>query len=267
MVSDQILSNFQRFVTEARPLVLGSAHQDWLMLRQVFSSLQPWRIVHDLLKISGMIYDETAYTDLMAWALNPSTHPPSARTRQLGWLEGLGITTANLDTVAPLPYFAAQDGSFPDLVLSYSNRTVVIELKTGSEEHLTPSGLYQTEAYPKAVKETLGLGDDHIVHMVFLTPDRCSAKNPEAILASFLEFALSLSEALRNESLPGDLRFAFSLLITHLATCALPSIVEEPLVDKLFMASDDIDDGFLLSTTAQISAMKDLFPEDDRVSI
>lgn len=67
--------------------------------------------------------------------------------------------------------------------------TVVVEAKTGSEEHPPPSGELQTLAYPEAVRYRLNLHPDHQLYIVFLTPERRPAANPKAILTTYYEFA------------------------------------------------------------------------------
>jgi hypothetical protein len=45
-------------------------------------------VEHDLLAIARVV-EENSYTELLAWALRPGTHEPSARRRQQEWLASL----------------------------------------------------------------------------------------------------------------------------------------------------------------------------------
>jgi hypothetical protein len=129
---------------------------------------------------------------------------------------------------------------------------VIVEVKTGSEEHLVPSGEDQTVVYPGAVRNALDLGSQHPVHMVFLTPDGRKAENPEAICTSFAHFALVLARALEEVGLAGDLRLAFGMLITQLATHP-PSPIMEALEWQ-----EELTDAQLIDRIGRISRMAKL---------
>ena len=209
------------FLAQVRPLVVKPTRIRWEALQPHLTALRPWLTDCDLL--DRVVSLEDSYTELISWSLRPATDPRSAEVRQRSWLASLGIDWRNATPVEPQTRMLTEDG-VPDLVLSFETHTVVVEVKTGSDEHLVPSGDFQTIAYPRAVRTKLGLSSQHPVHMVFLTPDCRAADNPEAICTSFAHFALVLAKALSEVELIDELRFAFAMLITQLATCSSPSI-------------------------------------------
>jgi hypothetical protein len=192
-------------------------------LRERVALLQPWLMPHDLLAIAGLDYAEDAYTELVAWALNPNTHPASAGRRQQAWLAHLKLPSeiALRSPTHPVTQLLTADG-IPDLVLRYAEFVVVVEAKTVSDEHDTPSGAMQTLAYAAAVRTTLGLPASTPVYIVFLTPDRRQAANPDAVRTSYLDFVLAMAEALDPNELSQDLHAAFKMVLSHFALYAVP---------------------------------------------
>jgi hypothetical protein len=108
-------------------------------------------------------------------------------------------------------------------VLLYEGLLVIVEAKTDSAEHATPSGQMQTEAYPPATRNALGLPENTPTWMVFLTPDRRRATNEDAICTSYLDFAFALVAELNPDELSRELQFAFGMLFTHFLVHATPA--------------------------------------------
>jgi hypothetical protein len=170
---------------------------------------------------------EDSYTELLAWALHPATHRQTAELRQRAWLASLGIDWRGASHAEPKTWLQTEHG-VPDLVLQYGTQTVVVEVKTDSAEHLVGSGGYQTLDYPDEVRKALDLGPGHQMHMVFITPDGREAASPDAKCTSFAQFALVMAKTLEHVDLAGDIRTAFSMLITEFATYP-PSPIREAL--------------------------------------
>jgi hypothetical protein len=134
----------------------------------------------------------------------------------------------------------------PDLVLPFQRQTVVIEVKTDSQEHPAPLGKAQTVAYPAAVRLTLHLNAEHPVHIVFLTPDSRPAENPDAICTSFAHFAVVLARTLANIDLPDELCLLTGMVITLLATFETP-------IRNIVGWRTNVDDALLIEHISDIS--------------
>jgi hypothetical protein len=147
------------------------------------------------------------------------------------------------------------------LILEYDKFVVVLEAKTGSEEHEAPSGILQTMAYPDAVRRAVHIDRSKPVYIVFITPDKSEAANPEAINTTFVEFALSLAAALETIPLPDDLRFAYAMLFTHFLTYAVPPGIDtRSVVQKMDgWVVGAADDTYLVSIMGEVSAVAKLF--------
>ena len=78
------LDRFREFLDRAWPIVEGEARSWARELLRIVNRIKRWRASHDLLHVAGHRYNEDAYTELMAWALAPETHLPSALARQRG---------------------------------------------------------------------------------------------------------------------------------------------------------------------------------------
>jgi hypothetical protein len=219
----QPVDAFRQFINNSMPLVVAEIKQQLPLLARLAVLSSKWLIQHDLLAVAGFGGVEDAYTELMAWALHPATHPPSAASRQHAWLRKLGLdTSAFKDEVCiPRTQFVTEDG-IPDLVLRYASYTVVVEAKTGTTEHVVPSGTLQTLAYPEAVRRKLEIPNHESIEIVFITPAGREAANRAAKITTFIDFAVCLAEALEREPLAADTRAAFALVITHFLTCSLP---------------------------------------------
>jgi hypothetical protein len=214
---------FRRFVERAHPLLVEPMSEKLTTLRSRVSLLRPWITSWDLLAVAGLDYAEDPYTELVAWALHPDTRPPSAERRQRAWLDSLSLGGGIGFAVAaePRTQLPTTDG-VPDLILRYDEFVVVVEAKTGSTEHLTRGGRPQTFAYVEAVAKTLGLPSEVPVHVIYLTPDRRAAANPEAVCTSHVDFVVALAGAFEPDELPENARVAFKMLFTHFALHAVP---------------------------------------------
>jgi hypothetical protein len=177
-----------------------------------------WIGKHDLLALGALSLVENAYTRLLAWALEPKTHEPTALGRQRAWLAHAGIQRTIRTACAPLRFLRTSDG-IPDLVLAYPEFAVVVEAKTVTYEHLTPGGSFQSHAYGPAVAAVLGLPPD-AVETVFLTLDRALPENTGARPVSHLGSFLTIASALDDISLPGDVEAGFRTILTHFAATA-----------------------------------------------
>jgi hypothetical protein len=221
------LGVFKNFISAARPLVVDHVRHvlDPLVARAHL--LSRWLVNHDLLAIGGFSFAENAYTELMNWALSPETHPPSAYERQRAWLQSLGIDEAIMGGKACQPSTQqGTDDGIPDLLLEYENGIVIVEAKTGTDEHETPSGTPQTISYVGAMRRLRGLDQSVPIEVVLICPELREPANPTARATTFARFSLTLAETLeRDATLPAEDRFAFAMLITHFMTCAISADV------------------------------------------
>ena len=255
-------SDFLRFIHEATPLILEPIRGSLKEVGSKVALMRRWLVSHDVLRIAGFNYAEDPYTELMAWALHPDTHPESAFLRQRAWLSSFpfGTDISFEQAARPQTQFCTDDG-IPDLILEYETFVVIVEAKTGSEEHQTPSGIMQTIAYPDSVKRALKIPESKTVYTVFITPDRRKAVNREAFNTTFVEFSLVLASHLDTVDLPGDLRSAYAMLFTHFITCAIPPGID---IRATIHNSDEWlsqlgDDNFLISRMNEISTFTKIF--------
>jgi hypothetical protein len=109
-----------------------------------------WRVQHDLVSVIGATSIENSYTRLVAWAHDPSTHPPTAPLRQQAPLQYVDIENRINRPLLPRPWLATED-SVSGLVFAFDDFALVTEAKTGTAEHDTPSGRMQTCACADAV--------------------------------------------------------------------------------------------------------------------
>lgn len=231
------------FLVQAKRFVVEPTRLQWQRLKPQLDTLSPWYTNCDLL--DSIVSLEDSYTELIAWALRPGVHPESAQLRQRNWVASLGIDWANDDPAEPCTQMWTNDG-IPDLVLQFRTQTIVIEVKTHSQEHSTPYGKYQTVAYPDAVRATLRLGPEHPVHIVFLTPDSRPAENADAICTSFARFAVVLAKTLADIDLPDNFRVLVGMVITLLSTLGSP-------IKNMVGWRTDIDDALLIQHIGDIS--------------
>ena len=122
------VADFTRFVGAALPLVVLEIKSLLPRLSARVALAERWLVPHDLLFVAGFSFIENSYTALMKWALDPATHPPSARRRQRAWLRALGLDENVCGTTACVPktQLVTHDG-IPDLILRFENVIVVVE--------------------------------------------------------------------------------------------------------------------------------------------
>jgi hypothetical protein len=257
---------FQAFVDEALPMVVAGLKKDLPALMERARLAVRWLVPDDLLAVAGLSYVENSYTELMAWALRPDTHPASALRRQQAWLESLKpkIELVTQQPAHPWTQVGTDDG-IPDLILKFEQGVIIVEAKTGTFEHAAPSGATQTVAYEAAVRKKYDLASTVPVYVVLISPNGQEAANPEARNTSYVGFALALAKLLEIEQLPPDTRAAYRMLFTHFLTCATSSTrpVRE-LVEAIAAWPDDCQsDGQIpLDRLNDLSvAMKCLLPE------
>ena len=221
---------FQQFIDKAMPTIFADIENLQPQIAERANLVARWLVKDDLLAVAGCRFVEDAYTELMAWALRPETHPPSARQRQSAWLAALGLDReiCNSSACEPLTQVRTDDG-IPDLVMRFEHLTICVEAKTGSAEHLTPSGIAmqtEPEGYPHALRKTLNL--EHAPIMVFITPDGRQASSDGAVCTTYTQFVLALAGALDGSDMPHETRAAFAILFTHMLTCATSISVDVP---------------------------------------
>jgi hypothetical protein len=217
---------FKEFIANAKPVVVGELVPKLAALRPRIKCVCDWLVPDDLLAVAGLSYVENAYIELLSWALRPRGQDDIALVCQKAWLSSLRISEASAiqEPCDPQTQVTTKEGR-PDLVLDYrqAGLVVVVEAKTGSDEHETTSGEKQTVTYPQAVRTRLGLPDTCVVKMVFLTPSGTSAENPSATNTTYAQFVMSLAEALSQYSLSPSLKSSYSMLFTHLLAHAAPN--------------------------------------------
>lgn len=209
---EKTIADFRAFVAKAEPIVTSRAREALRRIAPDAQRVLPWLTKHDLIAIAGYSRAEESYTRLLQWALEAGGQAEIALRVQRALLEHLGIEH---DLQAPLEVRIEVETEHgrPDLVLFDSSLLVVIEAKTDTQEHETPNGLPQTVDYPN-VGPALDIPNARVA-MVFLTPDRRRAANPEAKLLSFAEIAFVLANAMTMMAVDDDLRAGYRLLITH----------------------------------------------------
>jgi hypothetical protein len=239
------LHGFRAFTEQSVPLITAGVQAKATAVKARLDLLRPWLLTHDILSVAMLTWAEDPYTELLAWALHPDTDPGSGFARQQAWLTSLGVigTDHAFDPVIPQTQVVTDDG-IPDMVLRFDEFTVVVEAKTGSQEHKTPrTKRMQTVSYPEAVRDLYGLEEAHPVHIVYLTCKRSRAENNDAILTTWIEAAVALADACRDTDLPSDVRWAFATLITHFVRCGGPTDLDAPdLLNRLTPVLDDSAD-------------------------
>jgi hypothetical protein len=173
----------------------------------------------DILARAGISGLENSYTNLIAWMLFPPGRPDQALRCQRAWLKAMGLAAAEViaKPAEPLLYSETDDG-IPDMVLHFQNPAyvIIVEAKLGSIEHTAPNSRAQTIAYPFAVRRALELSDDYPGDIVFLTRDGAPAKNPAAVNTTYDMLVDAIASELSPEELSSDVRWAYSMIITHL---------------------------------------------------
>jgi len=140
---------------------------------------------------------------------------------QNAWLKVLNIhLIENIEAaIRPVAQMRTEDGRV-DLVIHYKRPKllIIIESKVLSIEHKAPSGLYQTIAYPIAVRKKLRLSGDYPTETIFLTPDGASARNLSARNATFEDLVMAIATTLSPNEMNSELRSSYSMIISHLLT-------------------------------------------------
>ena len=272
---DAPVDSFERFVEQARPLVVGNMVEAIEDGRPRLEQVWPWLLDHDLLTVAGAAFVEDAYTELVAWALYPPGETEIALACQRAWLSELGIANASSieNPAVPHTQFVTKGGR-PDLVMDYRDDHFVlaVELKTGSEEHETPHGGMQTVVYPRLVAKAMSLPKQCDVEMVFLTPSGIQAANEKAINTTYHLFVASLSRALEGHELTPSLKWSYSTIFTHLLRHASPKGINgtQILRDVWTLLGTDAgtisDDALLANLSTLTSSILLLAPGDDDMS-
>ncbi|MBI4704500.1 MAG: hypothetical protein HY744_25640 [Deltaproteobacteria bacterium] len=178
---------------------------------------------HDILRVAGLSYVENAYTNLIAWAFDPSTSEAAALQAQRAWLASIpGLARRSIVAPArPVPQFVTE-GGVPDLLLDYGDWVLLVEAKTGSAEHATPLGGKQTIDYPKAAREALAKDSQFPVEIVLIAPELREPANPDAFSGTYVQLAVALASMLSTVPLPDELRWTYRVLVTHFVGSACP---------------------------------------------
>ncbi|MGD0137398.1 MAG: PD-(D/E)XK nuclease family protein [Tepidisphaeraceae bacterium] len=263
---------FGEFIRKSLPLVIAELREHLPELAARAATARRWTIRDDLLEVAGLRFVEDAYTELMRWALAPNTHPPSAIDRQRSWLQSAGLEgdICGVAPCEPQTQIWTEDG-VPDLILRFQRGTVVVETKTGSREHDTPSGKPQTASYPAAVRQTFNLPPETPVRMLFVTPEGLPALNAEAKATTFVEFAFALIRVLDNHGLSPEsgTGAAYAMLFTHFFNCATAAKARaRELVERVIIWSNDpmwaSDSRILERRIELLAAVEMLLPERTR---
>jgi hypothetical protein len=187
---------FEMLTAAARPRVLERLRhsqervESWR--RENLQTLAPF----DLFAVLGIDGREASYTSALAWLLSPAATPSAhdiaaAIQAKILWTDmrppaiggPLLSATTEVTTI---------DGRV-DLLLEFDDRAIVVETKVWTDEHATPSGLPQSEAYVSAVEALLERrGNDKPVFVVLLTPDGRAPLNPNAGALGFLPLAVAI---------------------------------------------------------------------------
>jgi hypothetical protein len=264
--------SFNEFIRASLPLIVADLKQCLPELTERAATAQGWIICDDLLEVAGLRFVEDAYTELMRWALAPETHPPSALDRQRAWLQSADLDVRICEGMPcdPQTQLWTEDG-VPDLVLRFRGGTVIVENKTGSPEHDTPSGKPQTVSYPQAVRQKFNLGEETPVSVVFITPEGLPARNPEAKRATFVEFVIALIRVLNEHGLSRvkGTGAAYAMLFTHFLNCATATNLQgKELIDQIIVWSKEPDwhsEARILERRVELlTAVEMLLPERTR---
>ena len=253
-------AEFRRFLEAARPLLRESISDRLKVLQDAMRCLSPWLLdkKFDLLRVAQLTWAEDPYTELVAWAIDPATHPEIGAACQRAWLLSLGIT-ATIDPLTPITQFSTDDG-IPDLVLPYPELLVIVEAKTGTGEHPTPKSCKpQTVAYPDAVKRRLGRPNDFRTKTVYLTVDCTEAENGKAIRTCYFAFAVLLADTLTKLDMPDDLKSMYKLIISHFATQT--AVFGVDVRNLCFLAEENLDENRVIEHVTSLTHMQSLLPE------
>ena len=214
------IEKFRSFLDQAEPIVIHQIRDVLKAHRGRLKNLNGVLLENacDILAAAGLRGDEDRYTKLMAWMLWPEGKPELALRFQKAWLQALGlhnIARRLKKAVKPETQKLTKSGRL-DMVIDFRqpNIVLIVEAKTGTEEHEAPSGEMQTIAYPAELRRSRNLKDNYPIRVVFLTPDGRKAANPKAICTTYETFVMAIADSIGKMSL--GLRWAYSFVITHL---------------------------------------------------
>ncbi len=204
----------------------------------------------DILAAAHLSYAENAYTRLLAWMLDPQENPSGAMRLQRRVVEWLGLDPALVDRAcSPRVQVQLDAGGVLDLLLDYPTASIIIETKTGTQEHLVGRlGVPQTVHYPKAVGAQFGGREPKVLATVLLAPYRLSPESDSAIPMTFADVALLLAGEVGNPSLPTSMREALRQIALHFLDEAVPrggSLAEALRHVGRRLAANDVDDWWL----------------------
>lgn len=221
------IPEFSSFIEKAKPIVVQSIREILQAHRDLLKTITRWLVPEssDILAVAGLSGAEDPYTKLIAWMLWPEGRPDLALCLQKAWIEALGLPEIAMQlkkAVEPQPQFKTQDGR-PDMVMHFQQPAfvLIVEAKTGTEEHETPESDSQTQAYADAVLKTLKLPEDYNKKMVFLTRDGMEAADPNAINTTYGVLVTAIAGNLSRDQIDEDLRWAYSIVLTHFLTHAV----------------------------------------------
>jgi hypothetical protein len=227
--AQQSIAEFESFIAQAKPIVIQQIRETLQAHRAQLENLRRWVVPEscDILAVAGLLGDEDPYTNLIAWMLWPEGKPELALRCQRAWLKALGLHKDAMqikEAVKPKTQFETKDGR-PDMVMHFQQLRLIliVEAKTGTSEHETPNSESQTQAYPAAVRERLGLPKDYRAEIVFLTPDGREAANPNAIATTYKSLVTVIAASLSPDEMSQHLRWGYSAVITHFLTHAVHS--------------------------------------------
>lgn len=260
------IGEFESFVAQATPIVIREVRETLQARRATLEKLCRWVVPRscDLLTAAGLSGNEDFYTNLIRWMLWPEGRPNVALRCQRAWLNALGLhdVAASIgEAVEPVVQFRTADGR-PDMVMHFQRPAflLIVEAKVGSKEHDTPESEWQTEGYPRAVRQKLGLPEDHPCKMVFLTPGGCEAASPSAVVTTYEALVMAIAESLSPDDLGQGIRFGYSNVITHFLT-HVPSggsdeaDVLRQLSECLQSEPKDLSDGLIMKELGRLGPL------------
>jgi hypothetical protein len=220
-----LAARYRVFVERAVPLAIGEARRTVEELLPVAGKLTSWKAPLDVVSVAGGELSETVYTELLAWAFSPPGHPELALACQRSYLRHL-VPELELDMPLRVDEQVWTDDGVPDIVLHGNGHLHVIEAKTVSSEHATPSGEMQTVAYARWVPAEVAPSTLQYRSLIFLTLGGQAACNEAAICSTWLEVALCLADALETVDVSPDLRGTYAAIVTHWVRHATPGDVD-----------------------------------------
>ena len=264
------LQKFKDFIELATPLLLKDIRQCLVDHRAELDHLATWLIPSgpDLLSVALLAGSEDAYTELIGWMLDPLDHPKEALRCQRALLARVEPGGKKLvKPVHPQTQFDT-DISRPDLVMHFEKLdfVLVVEAKTGSDEHETPDGVPQCRAYPPHVRNKLRLNSDYPVTVVFLTPNGVDAEDSEAIPITYLDLVRTFGLELRPDDLPDYLRWSYATIFTHFLACAIPDVDVADAIRRVGgtanRSNKALDDRTILDSIGGFGALARLFQRE-----